>query len=56
MTQFKKEEFTWDGEYLMYRGNWDGAKLMMDVDPDAHPLLRLAPILVHPCRPAWQIP
>ena len=37
MTQFKKEEFTWDGEYLMYRGAWEGAKLMMDVDPDAHP-------------------
>jgi ribosomal protein L31 len=37
MTQFKKEEFTWDGEYLMYCGAWDGAKLMMDVDPDAHP-------------------
>ena len=37
MTQFKKEEFTWDGEYLMYRGAWKGAKLMMDVHPDAHP-------------------
>ena len=37
MTQFKKEEFTWDGEYLMYRGAWEGAKMMMDVDPDAHP-------------------
>ena len=37
MTQFKKEEFTWDGEYLMYRGAWEGAKMMLDVDPDAHP-------------------
>jgi ribosomal protein L31 len=37
MTQFKKEEFTWDGEYLMYTGNFDGARMMMDVCPDAHP-------------------
>jgi len=37
MTAFVKEEFTWDGMYLMYRGAFEGAKMMMDVHPDAHP-------------------
>ena len=37
MTQFVKEEFTWDGMYLMYKGDFDGAQMMMDVYPDAHP-------------------
>jgi len=37
MTQFVKEEFTWDGMYLMYKGVFEGAKMMMDVYPDAHP-------------------
>jgi len=37
MTAFVKEEFTWDGMYLMYRGVFEGAKMMMDVHPDAHP-------------------
>ena len=37
MTAFVKEEFTWDGMYLMYRGAFGGAKMMMDVHPDAHP-------------------
>ena len=37
MTPFNKEDFTWDGMFLMYRGSFEGAKLMMDVHPDAHP-------------------
>ena len=37
MTQFVKEEFTWDGMYLMYKGDFDGAQMMMDVCPNAHP-------------------
>ena len=37
MTKFDKEMFTWDGMYLMYRGDFDGAQMMMDVHPDAHP-------------------
>jgi len=36
MTQFKKENFTFDGEYLMYNGDFAGAKMMMEVHPDAH--------------------
>ena len=37
MTKFVKEEFNWDGMYLMYEGNFEGARMMMDVRPDAHP-------------------
>ncbi len=37
MTNFVKEEFNWDGMYLMYKGNFEGARMMMDVRPDAHP-------------------
>lgn len=37
MTQFNKKDFTWDGMYLMYKGAFDGAKMMMDVNPKAHP-------------------
>ena len=37
MTKFEKEMFTWDGMYLMYKGDFDGAQMMMDVCPDAHP-------------------
>lgn len=36
MTQFKKENFIFGGEYLMYNGDFDGAKMMMEVHPDAH--------------------
>tara|TARA_B110000211_G_scaffold198586_1_gene228551 strand:- start:532 stop:864 length:333 start_codon:yes stop_codon:yes gene_type:complete len=36
-TKFNKEDFTWDGMYLMYKGNFDGAQLMTDVHPDCHP-------------------
>ena len=37
MTKFVKDEFKWDGMYLMYGGAFDGAKMMMDVHPNAHP-------------------
>ena len=37
MTAFVKEEFVWDGMYLMYKGDFDGAQMMMDVCPNAHP-------------------
>jgi hypothetical protein len=37
MTKFVKEDFNWDGMYLMYKGNFEGAKMMMDVRPNAHP-------------------
>ena len=36
-TRFNKEDFTWDGMYLMYKGDFDGAQKMMDVHPNAHP-------------------
>ena len=36
-TRFNKEDFTWDGMYLMYRGDFNGARKMLDVHPDAHP-------------------
>lgn len=36
-TRFNKEDFTWDGMYLMYKGDFDGAQKMMDVHPTAHP-------------------
>ena len=37
MTAFIKEEFSWDGMYLMYAGSFDGAQMMQDVRPDCHP-------------------
>jgi hypothetical protein len=37
MTKFEKDLFTWDGMYLMYKGDFEGAKLMQDVAPDCHP-------------------
>ena len=36
-TKFIKEEFTWDGMYLMYRGDYVGSKTMDEVHPDCHP-------------------
>ena len=36
-TRFEKEMFTWDGMYLMYKVDFAGAQMMMDVCPDAHP-------------------
>jgi hypothetical protein len=35
MNKFMKEHFMWDGSYLTYSG--PGARMMMDVCPDAHP-------------------
>jgi hypothetical protein len=37
MTRFDKELFTWDGMYLMYKGDFVGAKLMEEVSPNCHP-------------------
>ena len=37
MTAFVKEEFTWDGMYLMYRGKHDDSKNMEEVHPNCHP-------------------
>ena len=36
-TKFNKEEFTWDGMYLMYRGEFPGAPLMNEVHPNCNP-------------------
>jgi|TARA_R110000822_G_scaffold48453_5_gene127610 hypothetical protein len=36
-TNFERDKFTWDGMYLMYMGNFEGAKLMDEVHPDCHP-------------------
>jgi len=37
MTPFAKEDFNWDGEYLTYTGAYNGCKMMMQVNPNAHP-------------------
>jgi len=37
MTKFDKEMFSWDGMYLMYKGDFNGSRLMQDVSPDCHP-------------------
>ena len=37
MTKFDKEQFTWDGMYLMYRGKHTGSKNMEEVHPNCHP-------------------
>jgi len=36
-TRFNKDQFTWDGMYLMYRGDFAGAVKMLDAHPNAHP-------------------
>ena len=36
-TTFKKEEFTWDGMYLMYRGRHSKSVNMEVANPDCHP-------------------
>jgi len=36
-TKFEKEEFTWDGMYLMYRGKHTGSVNMEVVRPNCHP-------------------
>ena len=37
MTQFNKEDFTWDGMYLMYRGRHTKSVNMEVANPDCHP-------------------
>jgi len=37
MTRFNKEDFTWDGMYLMYAGTYEGQPNMDEVHPDCHP-------------------
>ena len=36
-TKFEKEMFTWDGEYLMYKGDFAGSVKMETVNPNCHP-------------------
>ena len=37
MTAFVKENFTWDGMYLMYQGEFEGSRTMEEVSPNCHP-------------------
>jgi hypothetical protein len=37
MTAFVKENFTWDGMYLMYQGAFEGSRTMEEVSPNCHP-------------------
>ena len=37
MTRFTKENFTWDGMYLMYQGAFEGSRTMEQVSPNCHP-------------------
>ena len=37
MTAFVKEDFVWDGMYLMYRGRHEGSINMEDHNPNCHP-------------------
>ena len=36
-TRFDKEQFTWDGSFLMYNGPYNGSKTMDEVKPNCHP-------------------
>ena len=36
-TKFEKEMFTWDGMYLMYKGDYAGSVKMETVNPNCHP-------------------
>lgn len=36
MTAFVKENFTWDGMYLMYQGAFEGSRTMEEVSPNCH--------------------
>jgi hypothetical protein len=36
-TRFDKEQFTWDGSFLMYNGPYNGSKTMDEVNPNCHP-------------------
>ena len=37
MTKFEKDQFTWDGMYLMYRGRHTQSVNMEDHNPNCHP-------------------
>jgi hypothetical protein len=37
MTKFNKDDFTWDGMYLMYRGRHTQSVNMEDYYPEVHP-------------------
>jgi hypothetical protein len=37
MTAFTKDNFNFDGMYLMYGGDYEGSKTMDEVHPDCHP-------------------
>lgn len=37
MTAFVKEDFVWDGMYLMYRGRHEGSINMEEHNPNCHP-------------------
>ena len=37
MSSFDKKLFSWDGMYLMYKGDFEGARLMQDAAPNCHP-------------------
>jgi ribosomal protein L31 len=37
MTKFNKEDFTWDGMYLMYRGKHTQSVNMEVANPKCHP-------------------
>ena len=37
MTSFIKEDFAFDGMYLMYEGPYKGSKTMDEVRPNCHP-------------------
>jgi hypothetical protein len=37
MTTFVKENFSWDGMYLMYQGEFEGSRTMEQVSPNCHP-------------------
>jgi hypothetical protein len=36
MTKFVKENFSWDGMYLMYQGEFEGSRTMEEVSPNCH--------------------
>jgi len=37
MTAFVKENFSWDGMYLMYQGEFEGSRTMEQIAPNCHP-------------------
>ena len=37
MTAFIKDNFTWDGSFLMYNGPYEGSQTMDEFNPNCHP-------------------